>query len=63
MSYKKNNYKRGFDRLNPDTMGVCSYVEATQTFSVAVKGGEPNFKFMSNGNAYVDLRRKLIFNA
>jgi len=28
---------RGFDKLNPDSMGTVTYTEATQTFSIAVK--------------------------
>jgi len=46
------SYKRGFDRQEPDTMGVPSYVAGTRTFSLAVKGGESYFGFWSYGKRY-----------
>jgi len=45
----ENLKTRGFDRLNPDTMGVPSYTVGTRTFALAVKGGETEFHFWANG--------------
>ena len=53
MSQINIQYKRGFDRLNPDTIGVPSYTEATRTFSLAVKGGEAEFHFWAGGKKFV----------
>jgi len=43
---------RGFDRLNPDTMGEVSAVASTQTFSHSVKSGESLFRFWAGGKYY-----------
>ena len=53
MSNISDKYKRGFDRLDTDTMGVPSYTEGTRTFSMAVKGGQSHFKFYVGGNVVI----------
>ncbi len=46
-----DNYSRGFARrLDTDSMGIVTYGNAaTRTFSIAVKGGQSNFKFKIQG--------------
>ncbi len=46
-------WKRGFDRLAPDTMGVPSYTEGIRTFALAVKSGEDYFTFMAGGKWFM----------
>ncbi len=45
--------KRGFDRLDADTMGVPAYDEATQIFTLSVKAGQSYFHFWSNGVEFI----------
>ena len=54
VSYVKSdpNYMRGFDRLQPDLMGVPSYNTGTRTFSIAVKGGQSKFMFYADGKRW-----------
>ena len=43
---------RGWDRLNPSSMGDINYDLATRTFSISPKSGEPNFYFFVDGDRF-----------
>ncbi len=47
-----NSYKRGFDRLEVNTMGEPTYTAGTRTFALAVKSGQTLFQFWSGGVLY-----------
>ena len=49
---KVESHLRGFDRMNSNSLPDTSFDEATRTFTVSVKAGQPNFSFWSNGNFY-----------
>ena len=53
MSRKIEKYKRGWDRVLSDSMGTITWVEATRTFTIAVKAGENSFHFWSGGKLFV----------
>ena len=50
--YADNFKMRGFDRLNPETMGDPSADEPTRTFSYAVKSGQSSFHFWAGGRRF-----------
>jgi len=52
LDINKDEYKRGFDRLNPDSMGNCSYDFTTRTFSIEPKAGQSSFTFYAKGVFY-----------
>ena len=47
-----NNIKRGWDRLNPDSLGTISYDFATRTMSISPKTGQDEFYFWSNDRLF-----------
>jgi len=52
LDVKKQTLLRGFDRLNPDKMGVPSYNESLRQFSLSVKSGESYFEFWAGGKRF-----------
>ena len=46
-------YKRGFERVDSDSMGTITWTRATRTFSIAPKAGENSFHFWSGGQLFV----------
>ena len=47
-----NIIKRGWDRLNTNSLGDISYDFTTRTVSIAVKSGQPEFYFWANDRLY-----------
>ncbi len=52
MSYFKDRWKRGFERLDPDSMGDIDYNISGRTFSISPKSGETSFHFYVKGYAH-----------
>ena len=53
MAYKPNSkWLRGWNRLDPDSMGTITWTESTRTFSIAPVTGRDGFYFWSGGKLF-----------
>ena len=64
MAYRQydNPFKRGFERLNPDTMGQTTYVAIAHTFTIEPITGQDTFHYWAMGKKIIkDAQMMCIF--